>query len=948
MKKILTLLFILCLSLRVGASYYIVGNPPFGGWQTNAGLELTAESGTLYSATAEVSGTVYFVVATQLCSTSNDWSTFANYRMGPSNNGTTVAVGTAYTAYTGMGDNSFKFTGSGTYVFTFDSSNNQLTVTEKSVVTIDPLTGNLYVLGEANGNTWDPSVGVALTTTDGGTTFSGTVTFNGEHSEEGYDVSYFSFTSKLADTSTDWAGIVPYRLSPMSDGNFYVTTSMLNTSISLNPFGYDTDISFRIPAGTYTLTVNLSTMSCTIVREDSGNVMEGGKGWPSEYGGVMLQGFYWDSYAQTSWSNLTELAPDLGQYFDIIWVPNSASVDYNGTTQSMGYIPVYWLQHKTVFGSEAQLRRMISTYRKLDTSLIGELVINHKNGAWDWTDLPNETVTGATTGKTYSMSWTSADICQTDECVAAGYPATGAADEGDDFDGGRDLDHTSSNVQQNVITYEDYLLNDLGYDGFRYDMSKGYAGYYTGLYNAASKPIFSVGEYWDGNASTLRWWLDSTKQGGRIMSACFDFALKYIINDAFGNGYWGALVDKGLSADASYQRYSVSFIDNHDTGSNTYNSCLSNNIMAANAFILAMPGTPCIFLKHYQVYGAEMRNCIKARRAAGVHNQSAIVTQEESNGGYILETQGKRGRLYLQLGGATSNGTPSGYELVQEGDNYKLFITSGIDWRHVAKDGTLLGGPVVSQPSGNYVGSVTLTVAPSMSGTTLVYTTDGSVPTAESTTLNAETSFTFTTGTTLKVGVLNGSKVENVETYVYTIGAAQSGLNVYIQSNSSSAYIYGWNSAGTQTDSWPGTQVSTLEQVTVDNVNWYRLHVDADALSVILNDSYSGFQNQTATIPVLRDMFITYPNASMAVSSYGYTAMDTYVDMTETYGARTESLRGDANGDGVVSIADLTSLINFLLEGRTLVEANADCNKDGSVTTADVEVLVQYLLSKQW
>ena len=67
MKKILTLLFILCLSLRVGASYYIVGNPPFGGWQTNAGLELTAESGTLYSATAEVSGTVYFVVANADC-----------------------------------------------------------------------------------------------------------------------------------------------------------------------------------------------------------------------------------------------------------------------------------------------------------------------------------------------------------------------------------------------------------------------------------------------------------------------------------------------------------------------------------------------------------------------------------------------------------------------------------------------------------------------------------------------------------------------------------------------------------------------------------------------------------------------------------------------------------------------------------------------------------------
>ena len=65
MKKILTLLFILCLSLRVGASYYIVGNPPFGGWQTNAGLDLTAESGTLYSATADVEVLVQYLLSKQ-------------------------------------------------------------------------------------------------------------------------------------------------------------------------------------------------------------------------------------------------------------------------------------------------------------------------------------------------------------------------------------------------------------------------------------------------------------------------------------------------------------------------------------------------------------------------------------------------------------------------------------------------------------------------------------------------------------------------------------------------------------------------------------------------------------------------------------------------------------------------------------------------------------------
>ena len=26
------------------------------------------------------------------------------------------------------------------------------------------------------------------------------------------------------------------------------------------------------------------------------------QGWPADYGGVMLQGFYWDSFSDTRWS----------------------------------------------------------------------------------------------------------------------------------------------------------------------------------------------------------------------------------------------------------------------------------------------------------------------------------------------------------------------------------------------------------------------------------------------------------------------------------------------------------------------------------------------------------------------------------------------------------------------------------------------------------------------
>ena len=61
------------------------------------------------------------------------------------------------------------------------------------------------------------------------------------------------------------------------------------------------------------------------------------QGWPSNYGGVMLQGFYWDSYSATKWTKLTSQADELAQYFDLVWIPQSARAK-NAT--SMGYDPL--------------------------------------------------------------------------------------------------------------------------------------------------------------------------------------------------------------------------------------------------------------------------------------------------------------------------------------------------------------------------------------------------------------------------------------------------------------------------------------------------------------------------------------------------------------------------------------------------------------------------------
>lgn len=404
------------------------------------------------------------------------------------------------------------------------------------------------------------------------------------------------------------------------------------------------------------------------------------QGWPANYDGVMLQGFYWDSYSDSKWAQLTAQANELSQYFSLIWVPNSGKTSdyYHSKRQTMGYDPCFWLDHNTCWGTQTELRQMIQTFKQKGTGIIEDVVINHKNGLSSWVDFPDETV-----GE-YSITWDNVNytaICRNDECNSNGYRTNGADDTGDNFDGYRDLDHTNSQVQQNVKTYLKYLINELGYAGFRYDMVKGYSAFYTGMYNATALPTFSVGECWDGDKSVVVNWINGTKQKNQIQSAAFDFPLKYIINNTFGGGSWTSLKNAvALATDKNYRRYAVTFVDNHDTFRE--GTRLKSNVCAANAYILTMPGTPCLFLKHWQSNKGTLKRLIALRRAAGITNESEITMADPWSNGFLLGVTGSKGKLLLALGQAdisVINGDVSDYELVLQGKNFKVYAEKSLD-----------------------------------------------------------------------------------------------------------------------------------------------------------------------------------------------------------------------------------------------------------------------------
>lgn len=542
------------------------------------------------------------------------------------------------------------------------------------------------------------------------------------------------------------------------------------------------------------------------------------QGWPSGWQGVMLQGFYWDSFSDTQWTNLESQADELSEFFKLIWIPQSGNC---GSGNSMGYNDLYWFNNYTsTFGNEEQLRSMINTFKSKGLGTIADVVINHRSSmAGTWMSFPEETYKGVT----YTMG--AADICSNDDggktAAQAEVKPTGQTDTGDDFDGARDLDHNSANVQAMVKAYLDFLLNDLGYTGFRYDMVKGYAPKFTGVYNTAANPQYSVGEYWDG-VSQIKSWIDGTTANGAKQSAAFDFPLKYLLRDCCNSSSnWNTLGGSCLANDMYYRRYAVTFVDNHDTYDRGNDGEITDNILAANAFILAAPGTPCVFLPHWKEYKQDVKQMIYARNMAGINNESTFETMNRTASQYAIKVNGISGKSVVVLMGSTSwpasTVKEADYLLIEKGQNFAYYISrnAGSVWADV--------------PSGSYDNgvSVTLNALTTDAGAQIVYTTDGSEPTATNgTKVNDGATVRIDATATLKAALLTGGAVSGTITRNYTVTEFQPHeITVCVNVDNvgwSSVNFWTWGGDGTHSPvngSWPGDNVTTTK--TVGGKTWY-------------------------------------------------------------------------------------------------------------------------------
>ena len=548
------------------------------------------------------------------------------------------------------------------------------------------------------------------------------------------------------------------------------------------------------------------------------------QGWPANYSGVMLQGFYWDSYSESKWTKLEAQAPELGQYFNLVWIPQSAYCGH----KSMGYDDLYWFSnYESSFGSESELRSLIKTFKNNGIGTIADVVINHRKNVSTWFDFPVEIYKGVT----YEMK--STDICANDdggktkkEADKQGVKLSSNNDTGDDWDGMRDLDHSNENVQTIVKAYLDMLLNDFGYAGFRYDMVKGYSGKFTGIYNTATKPSYSVGEYLDGDVSKVKNWLEATKVNEQITSAAFDFPIRYVVRDAI-KGNWSNVKTDGLANDNSYKQYAITFVENHDTeyrSAGEQQDPIRKDTLAANAYILASCGTPCVFYKHWIDCKQDIKAMINARQMAGITNTSNTTFNAYKGDGYngILTTGTKTSLLAIVGPNANKFEVSNAYAEILNGYHYRYFMSkkANVAWVNLA--------------SGEYEGAqkAKLVAVSNKDNAQLVYTTDGTEPTASSKKAKSGEEIELSIGeTTLKVGLLVDGAVSSVITRTYQI-IKPVNFEPYDITVYANADQVGWNDGFnfwawcekpdenlTTTKKWPGDKVTQCKEI--KGKKWY-------------------------------------------------------------------------------------------------------------------------------
>jgi alpha-amylase len=313
------------------------------------------------------------------------------------------------------------------------------------------------------------------------------------------------------------------------------------------------------------------------------------------------------------------------------------------------------------YGTKDELRALIDALHARGVRAIVDLVPNHRDGERMQHDV-----------------WPRPGPCW----------AWGGHDSGAGFDAGAyDLALTYPVVYERVREAMEELTDECGVDGWRWDFVWGYGVEEVCCLIRDTKKIeyFSMGEYWQGDAKRTddpmiaRY---GTDERARIIgwardagSCAMDIRTKAEIQTADPRNLRYGLCASRRRED---RRLCVTYVDNHDTGASPWSpangwgqkhwECPPDYKSSAYAFILSMPGTPCVYWPDCfdWGHGETIRRLIAARRAAGIEADSSWTDLTDRHTGFagIVHDANDEQRLALSI--QSDFRGPDGWELAAE------------------------------------------------------------------------------------------------------------------------------------------------------------------------------------------------------------------------------------------------------------------------------------------
>jgi alpha-amylase len=333
------------------------------------------------------------------------------------------------------------------------------------------------------------------------------------------------------------------------------------------------------------------------------------KEWRTIDMAVMMQAFYWDAprhenQEHTWWNFVAEKVEDLSKAgFDALWLP---PVSKASDHKSMGYDPYDYFDlgdfdqkggTKTWYGNRAELEALIAKAHKHGMGLYADMVINHNSGADEEEVNPLDgqkrwTKFDPKSGK-FPRDWNCFHPSRYEQVMTPGE---------ENYAGFPHLCHRNPVVYSAMFEYARFLIEELGFDGFRFDFVKGFGAWIIGLlakyrYEKNGKEFtpYIVGEYWSGTED-IDQWLDKVNKLTDTQIAAFDFPLRYKLKDVCDTPHYDLrnLTDGGAVV-MKRPLHAATFVDNHDMGDNT----IVNDKMMAYSFIMVHEGYPSIFWYDY-------------------------------------------------------------------------------------------------------------------------------------------------------------------------------------------------------------------------------------------------------------------------------------------------------------------------------------------------------------